>query len=140
MNDLFFWAMVGTAFGIGSFFYGFKQLRKKRLIENTPTSKVRSMALGLVEVHGKSLAISPLTAPFSQMPCVYYRYQVEELRRGNKRAHWVTIHSGDSLNAPFYLQDETGQVLVNPQASEVEIPDKFNLQTGFLKDVPEHIM
>jgi len=43
-----FGAVAGPAFFAG----GFRDLRLKRLIQNTPTSRIRSAAMGLVEVNG----------------------------------------------------------------------------------------
>ena len=45
---------VGFFSGIASFVHGLSSFRLKRLIENTPTSKVEAAAVGLVEVRGKA--------------------------------------------------------------------------------------
>jgi hypothetical protein len=47
------------------FWRGFRHIRVCRLIENTPTARIRSMAMGLVELNGKVEARSDLIAPFS---------------------------------------------------------------------------
>src|SRR5262245_60877393 len=119
MDNFFLWACAGTIAGLVAFYHGFTQLKKKRLMENIPTSKIRSMALGLVEVEGDAEPVALLTAPFSKAACVYYQYKVEELRQSRNSRTWVMIHHGNSQDAPFYLHDDTGQVLVNPRGSEV---------------------
>jgi len=58
--------------GLVVFFFGFRALKRKRLIEDTPTSTIRAMAPGQVEVSGKAVDWRPLTAPFSRTPSVYY--------------------------------------------------------------------
>ena len=48
-------ALVGAVGGVALFFQGFRMLRYKRLILNTPFSKIRSASIGLVEVSGPGL-------------------------------------------------------------------------------------
>ena len=43
-------AVAGTVTGSVLFWRGFRDLALKRLLDNTPTARVRSMAMGLVEV------------------------------------------------------------------------------------------
>jgi len=116
--------------GIVAFFFGFNRLKRKRMIENIPTSTVRAMAMGEVELIGKAEAYhQPLTGPFTNSPCVYYRYKIEEHRSSGKRSHWATIAKGDSSASPFYLRDETGRVLVAPAKAEMLIDQKLRTQT-----------
>ncbi|MDY7081903.1 MAG: hypothetical protein SXQ77_05725, partial [Halobacteria archaeon] len=41
---------LGLVVGLGIFAYGFIEYKKRSLIQNTPTSKIRSMPIGPVEV------------------------------------------------------------------------------------------
>src|SRR6185437_10711017 len=66
--------------GPGFVFSGLRSLNEKRLIENMPRSKVRSAAMGLVEMYGIAIAKSPQIAPISGLPCCWWHYRVEELR------------------------------------------------------------
>ena len=43
--------------GLYLFYNSLKNLKKKRLFENIPTSKMRSVAMGLVELKGKILGL-----------------------------------------------------------------------------------
>ncbi len=52
-------ALAGAASGVALFFRGFRMLQYKRLILNTPFSKIRSASIGLVEVSG--MPIGPRT-------------------------------------------------------------------------------
>src|SRR5579859_3611360 len=45
-------AAVGAGAGLYLFYRGFCLLQRKRLILNTPASKIRSASMGLVEVNG----------------------------------------------------------------------------------------
>ena len=111
-------AAIGLICGPWMFWRGFKHMRTCRLIENTPTGRVRSMAMGVVELNGKVEARSYLTAPFSGRPCAHW--QVEIAARGRRRGSWSVIHRNHSGN-PFYLEDDTGVALIYPQGSDCRI-------------------
>jgi len=123
--------------GIPAFVKGFKWLSRKRLIENTPTSKVRSLAMGLVEVFGEAVPWKEkLEAPLSKKDCVYYKYLIEEYRRSGKSGHYVVIDKGES-QSPFLLKDETGMVLIDPKDAEIGISPDLKIESS--KDPPENI-
>ena len=131
-------ALFMLIFGIILFSIGLLSLKKKRLIENTPTSKVRSLAMGPVEVFGKVVPSNEhiLTSPFSGKKCVYYKYFVQEYRRSGKHSYWATIKKGADL-VPFFIDDGTGTVLIDPKGSDLDIPKSFTWQTGFGKNPPK---
>ena len=111
--------------GLVTFYFGFNYLSQKRLIENTPTSKARSVAIGPAELVGKAdFAEKPLVAPITGEDCVYWRYEVKELHQHGKSSSWDTIDQGVS-QSKFYIVDETGRVLVNPEGAKVDIPFDF---------------
>ena len=113
---------AGIGAGCLLFAGGFALWRRERTIEDTPASRVRSMALGRVALQGKAVPwVSDLLAPLSGVPCCWYRYKVEEERRSGRSRAWHTISSGDSAAWAFYLEDETGRVLVQPEGAELEI-------------------
>lgn len=124
--------------GIAFFIWGLKSFRVKKIIENIPTSKIRSIAMGLVEIFGEVIPSKNniLKSPFSNKDCVYYKYKVEELRSSGKNAHWVTIDKGER-HCLFYLKDETGSVLVDSRDAKIDIPvdNKYNSSLGH--DPPE---
>ncbi|HYL12955.1 MAG TPA: GIDE domain-containing protein [Terriglobales bacterium] len=124
-DNSWIWAMLGACAGLYLFYRGFRILQRKRLILNTPTSKIRSASLGLVEVNG--LAVGPYTmiAPITGMPCFYYRTLAWELRKSGKSQEWHKV-ADEGLHVPFYLDDNTGQVLVNPQGAEMDIHRDFH--------------
>ncbi len=116
--------------GIVGFFTGFSRLKRKRMIENIPTSTVRGMAMGEVELAGQAEHChQALTAPFSNSPCVYYKYKIEEYHSNGKNSHWDTIAKGESTASPFYLKDDTGRVLVSPAKAEMVIDQKLRTES-----------
>ena len=125
--------------GIWLFFDGFKKWRRKRLIENIPTSRIRSMAMGLVELQGKATQwLYSLKGPLSARDCVFYKYLIERYESHGKSNRWVKVADGGSYDNLFHLADDTGKVLVNPRRAEINLdqPD-FYYETGiFGGDMP----
>lgn len=116
--DLPVFATLGLVIGPVLFAKSFRYLRTRRLIENTPTSRIRSLAMGLAEIKGRVEARSAVEAPFSGKPCAYW--QVEVAVRG-RRNSWSTVHRNASGN-PFFVQDETGVAMVYPAGSQCTVP------------------
>ncbi len=140
-GDPFIYAVIGLVVGIGLFVKGFLWLKQKRLIENIPTSKVRSLAMGLVEVFGEAKIAEKkiLKSPFTNKDCVYYKYTIEEYRKQGKNSRWVKVKKGeDSVN--FYLKDDTGAVLVDPKGANVDIPADNEFKSKWGTDPPEVVM
>jgi hypothetical protein len=138
---IFLFSIAGFLGGIALFFLGFRWLKHKRLIENTPTSKVRSIAMGVVEIFGSVLAAEKkiLKSPFTAKDCVYYSYQIEELRSNGKHTYWATIKKG-SEKVHFFLKDNTGEVLVDPEKAKVDVPVSFRCESKWGKDPPKEVM
>jgi E3 Ubiquitin ligase len=112
-----FYATLGLVAGPGMFWRSFRDMRMRRLIQNTPASRIRSMAMGLVEVNGHVAPRSVVTAPFSGKPCAYWEVDVATRARRNA---WSVVHRNASGH-PFYLSDDTGTALVYPQGSRCTI-------------------
>jgi hypothetical protein len=58
----------------------------------------------------------PIIAPLSRLPCVWWRYRIEERRGSGER--WQRLES-DTSTAHFELVDTTGAVLVDPDGAEL---------------------
>lgn len=104
---------------IGMFWGGFHYLRLQRRIANTPTSKIRSLAMGLVELHGVARRRYALVSPLTQMPCVYYRLRKYRLENRNNKRQWRLTSDTNSGHVPFFLEDTTGRVTVDPLDASV---------------------
>ena len=115
--DATIYAAIGLLFGPMLFARSFGRLRLRRLIQNTPTARIRSMAMGLVEVNGLVRARSALIGPFSGRPCVHWDVEIAVSRR---RGAWSTVHRNSSGN-PFFLEDETGTALVYPRGATCKV-------------------
>ena len=94
--------------------------RKKWVIDDTPTSTCRGVFVGRNEVVGQAVPLyDPITTPFSQTPAVWFSWELERWQKSGDNHEWVTIESR-STAAPFWLQDETGRVLVRPRGADLE--------------------
>lgn len=129
-------------YGICYFFWGFERLRKKRLIEDIPTSTIRGLAMGLVELHGKAEPTTLLKSPLTKTECVLFKYLIEESIRTGKSSRWVKIASGDSFYCPFWLNDETGKIMVSSQGAELILPVDYEFATtGIIgKEIPNNLI
>jgi hypothetical protein len=124
-DDGIFLAAAGAFVGVYLFYRGFRLLQRKRLILDTPASKIRSAAMGLVEING--LAVGPYTmmAPITGVPCYYFRTIAWQWQQRGKNSEWVEV-ADESLHVPFFLDDNTGRVLVDPQGAEMDIHRDFH--------------
>jgi Zn-finger nucleic acid-binding protein len=126
----------GVVGGIALFFSGFRLNRRKHLIETTPTSSIRSLAIGPVEITGNAEPSgSMLSSPFGGMPCVFFSYTVEERQRYGKQDKWVTVATGQS-HLPFIVRDATGAVMIMPIGAELMIETRGTYQNGEHMDLP----
>jgi hypothetical protein len=118
-------ALAGVVVGIFLFFRGFRLLSRKRLIAATPRSTVRSAAMGQVEISGKIVGPYTLISPLSQLDCFYYRAEawIYEGEGRNKRRKKV---AQETLCVPFFVEDETGRLMVDPRDAEIEFPPSYD--------------
>jgi len=121
-----FW--IGSLFAAGSMVFGLRWgLRafwQLRIIVDTPTARIRSAPQGYVELQGLARPRhAAIAAHLTGSPCVWYRYRIQERRRGGRNDHWVTIEHGDA-GRPFVLDDGTGRCLVDAAAAEIRCRDR----------------
>ncbi len=123
--DGWVWPVIGACAGVYLFYRGFRILRRKRLIQNTPTSKIRSAAMGLVEVNGLAVGPYVMNAPITGLPCYYHRSMAWQLKQSGKNKSWQKV-ADECRHLPFYLDDNTGRLLINPQGAEMDIHRDFH--------------
>jgi E3 ubiquitin ligase len=124
-----FWAGIGAIFGVVLFFRGFQMLRYKRLILNTPASKIRSASMGLVEVTGTAKGPQVIPAGITGDPCYYYRATAWKLKQNGNNRDWQRV-ADESLYVPFFVDDSTGQMLVNAQGAQLDVHCNFKDEIG----------
>src|SRR5271157_4830352 len=110
--------------GLILFIFGFFKYREYRVLADTPQIPIRSVSMGLSHVAGTSTGGQPLTSPLTQVPCFYYEVKVEKKVKKDDQETWEETGT-ERAEVPFYLQDETGKVLVNPERAEYNLPRAF---------------
>jgi hypothetical protein len=128
-NSLPIWAVIGAIAGVFLFVQGFRMLRLKRIILNTPASKVRSASMGLVEVTGMANGPSTIPAGITGEACFYYRAVASQVKQVGSRREWKTV-ADERLFIPFFVEDSTGEMLVNPQGADLDLHSNFKDEIG----------
>ncbi len=117
-TPLVFWLAFLAAIGlaVAAFVYAFIFLQRVRVIEDTPTAKIRSAAQGYGELAGMAQLMdgAPIIAPLTGKTCTWYRYKVEKM--GDKHTHVVESGSSDEL---FLLVGRTGRCVIDPEGATV---------------------
>lgn len=121
-EDFWFWAFTLGVAVLGGGAMAFRWLQVARLIEDTPTSRLRSAAQGYIEISGRGLPLDGVRnpAPLTLRPCVWWRYRISRKQetRGSRGTSWQTVASGQSAQ-PFLIDDGTGRCIVQPEGAEV---------------------
>src|ERR1700690_250440 len=123
------WAMIGAAAGVYLFFRGFRMLQFKRLVLNTPLSKVRGASMGMVELSGMAVGPTTIPAGITGDPCYYYRATAWEREQTGGRNEWKRV-ADERLFVPFFVQDDTGRMLVNAQGADMDVHRNFKDEFG----------
>ena len=123
-SGLLVWCGIGFCAGIFLFLYGFRLLQRRRLILDTPFSKIRSASLGMVEISGLATGPHTMLAPITGRPCYYFRTLVWEWKQHGKNKEWVKI-AGECMHVPFFLDDNTGRMLIDPRGADLDLHRDF---------------
>jgi hypothetical protein len=128
INGLTVLSSVALVGGLYFFFTGFRLLARKRLLLSTPTSKIRSAALGLVEVNGVVAGPYTIPAPITGQPCFLYHTTAWQ-QPGDKKGEWQKV-ADETLHLPFFIDDATGQLLIEPLGADLDLHRDFREEYG----------
>ena len=154
--------LIGGVFALVCLVFALRSGKRKRLIDNIPTSKSSGVFIGLVELKGTAESGKPLISYLAGQPCVQYQWRVEEhwsrtvtetdtdsdgktRTRTRHESGWKTVADGAEM-ATFYLQDDGGVVLVRPEGAKIEPATSFDETCGasdplyYGKGPPEAVM
>jgi len=104
----------------------FRYLHRSRIIDDTPTSKIRSAHQGFVELEGvgRLMKGTPIVSPMTHMECLWYSYSIQRksnhhsIADNDEEMRWETIDSGVSDNL-FLLADSTGICVIDPEEATI---------------------
>ena len=124
IDELSVLALVGLAGGLYLFVFGFRLLARKHLVADTPTSKVGSASMGLVEVSGQVSGPYTVPAAITGNSCFLYRTVAWQQGDSRKRNEWDKV-AEEKQHVPFFLSDGSGQMLVDAQGAELDLERDF---------------
>lgn len=131
-----FVGVIGLILGFYWFFKGFGIFREYKVIADTPLVPVRSVAMGRVQIHGRAIGEKTLLSPVSNQTCFLYQVQIDRFfanRQGQGR--WDPYLT-DGGSVSFYLEDDTGKVLVDPKGAELDLQETYQCEISNREIVP----
>jgi hypothetical protein len=104
---------------------GLKSWLFLRRLRITPVSTTGSSKTGIVAINGRAKSWKPLLSPISSVPCAYWRVTAEYTEPVPSGTEGWTIESkkifSADLRTPFFIEDDTGRILIDPQGAEMDI-------------------
>lgn len=128
--------MLAYVFGglaIGAYFTydGLKKYLLRQKINNTPTSKVQSAAVGLVEILGRAKSNGNVISPITKTKCAFWKITALRHVSGKGGGHWQEFWNKNSTD--FYIADETGEMLIDPTGGDITFSESKSY-SGYLYD------
>jgi hypothetical protein len=103
--------------------------RTLQLIDQ-PTTTTRAAAVGLTEVTGRAVPVEEsFPSPFQERPSVLAHYAFYGRLGPNQDGNNPPRDTG-TLGVPFYVEDDTGRILVRPEGAEIRLPSHLTAFTG----------
>jgi len=121
--------VAGFGFGLLSFFRGFRIYREYRILEDTPEIPIRSIAMGLVHIHGKAQSDQLIPSPVTKTPCLFYKVDIEKYQKDSRGNGSWNHYRTDINGVRFHLEDATGKVLVDPFNAEYDLLETVKRKT-----------
>lgn len=120
-GPFWFWTAMLAVVALMMLYLTFRNLHRARLIEDTPTSRIRSAPQGYVELIGEAAMMSgePVIAPLSGRNCCWWSFRID--RKGDKG--WRVQREGKS-DSLFLIRDDTGECIVDPDGAQLTPSEK----------------
>jgi hypothetical protein len=133
--------MIGG--GVYWFFAGFRTLQSSRIIQNIPTSRISTGAVGTyVEIMGEILKSEEpvLRGPVSNQTCAFYSVEIQKLVRTKNHNYWKTVDQ--IYSAPDFMVDDNSGAVAKVFVSGAAIQRKgkkreFEIGSNDFASMPE---
>ena len=112
------WLVIGFVLGLVLFIRGLRNFRRGLMVADTPIIPIRSVAMGITQVHGHAGGDTPFPSPVRGLPCYAFHVQIERYDKRNGWQHYRTDQNGQR----FYLSDDSGRIHVDPLKAEIDVP------------------
>ena len=130
---------AGFSLGLYWFFRGFRFLRRYQTLADTPRTPIRGAAMGFVEISGTARGNETVASPVTGTPCYFYKVKLDRWQQGSRGGgKWIGF-AADGDGVRFYLEDETGRILVDAQDAEIDLldPCQTEVTREFLPQEPD---
>jgi hypothetical protein len=123
--------LIGGCF----FLWARSNIKKVKRIVDTPTTPVRNVQEGFVEVKGKvKCGGTALESPLSKKRCVYYRFHVQEHVQRGKNSYWKTVID-DKQDAGLLVEDASqASIKVNLTKADLILKPDNRARSAMFKD------
>ena len=122
-----------VAAGLYFFLRGFQLFVGRRSLEYHLAPDIRSATLGRTAIYGEASGPFTLAAPISGLPCYLYRTTVWQQESSNQeewnQEEWKKI-AEETLHLPFFVEDSTGQLLVEPLGADLDLQQDLQNEYG----------
>jgi hypothetical protein len=134
-------AWIAIWVGLFLLLIGFHLLSRKCSLLTAPNSTIQNAAIGPLQVNGSAIGPDTLKAPINGSPC--FLYQITAWQRPTGKGKW-TKAAEETLHLPFFVDDSTGQLLVEPLGADLDLLPDFHEEyyaspTSLLPPSPEEL-
>ena len=114
----------------------FKATTKKNFLKLQavlPTSNIRSLAMGMVEIKGKTRCQQLIQSKIGDTNCIAYHYTVHRETKDSEGKTRYTLIEEEQNVMPFSVEDDTGIVGINIEGLDfVWLPESGSYRSGSL--------
>lgn len=135
--------VVTLIFGLGgavAFYLGWQRWTDVQLALETPTSKVRSLAVGPVEVKGEARPVDePLRSPLTGRDVCIYKLDVKGGYGTGDEGGGMDERNKVKGHVPFEVDDGTGAVRVEPGEAHIRLEPDAETKISEGEDAPRDV-
>lgn len=128
INKLTLMALFAAGSGVYFFARGFQLFGRRRSLGHVPAANVHSASLGPIALSGMATGPHTLNAPITGKACYVYQATVWQ-RTGSGNQQWQKA-AEETLHLPFFIEDASGQLLVEPFGAELDVHADFCAEYG----------
>ncbi len=122
-------ACFAVAAGVCLFLFGVRLFAQKRSLPPISTSAVRAASPGRSAISGKATGPYTLSAPITGQNCYIARTMVWQQSKSGAKTEWTKV-AEETLHLPFFIEDATGQLLVEPLGAEFDLHQTLRQEYG----------
>lgn len=128
-NHLTLMACFAAAAGLCLFLLGFQLFARKQSLGHISSSTVLNAASGLTAISGMAVGPHTLSAPITGRSCYLYQTTAWQQSESGRKRKWEKV-AEEILHLPFFVEDATGQLLVEPLGAELDLDQDFRQEYG----------